>query len=82
MTTEPVELNAKAINNAVKWYRTHKKRVAAALPLTTEGTIYRAGYLLSFERAIASWETGDMGLNLAGAYILYPLRRIKEALKP
>lgn len=82
-TTSPTSEN---IDQAIAWYESYKKAIAAAMPIKTPGVEYRVGYLEEdsiFSRYIRLWQEEDLGLNLAICYIHSPItafyREIRKA---
>lgn len=72
---------AETVNNAIRWYRANEAAITQALPLHTPGVTFGeawpAGTLAKY---IQAWEAEALGLKLAEAYIINPLRTIKTGL--
>lgn len=76
---EPV--TSERINRAIAWYRQNKTGIAAALPLQTQGRLFKVGWPDALERLIASWEADPSPVNLAVIYIHRPITLVAQALK-
>ena len=76
---EPV--TAERINRAISWYRQHKADIKAALPLQTQGRLFKVGWPDALERLIASWEADPSPVNLAVIYIYRPIVLVAQVLK-
>lgn len=68
------------INNAISWYNLHWVGIQEAAPISHDGVTYPEAYFQGLERFIKDWHQNALHPNLANAYILKPLQRIKAAL--
>ncbi|PZO11900.1 MAG: hypothetical protein DCF25_18545 [Leptolyngbya foveolarum] len=66
-------VTAEQIDRAIAWYEANVEAIAAALPISTPGVLYKAGCLESLSRSISTWKNGTLPLNLAGCYIHRPI---------
>lgn len=72
---------AQTVNTAIRWYRAHAEAISQAMPLATPGVTFgKAWPAETLEKRIEMWESGGLGLFLATAYIVNPLRTIKGEL--
>jgi hypothetical protein len=69
------------INRAIAWYRQHQGDIEAALPLQTQGRLFKAGWPDALERSIVLWEAGSAPVNLATIYIYRPIVLIAQVLR-
>jgi hypothetical protein len=68
------------INRAIAWYRQNQASIQAALPLQTQGRLFKAGWPDALERLIALWEAGSTPVNLAAIYIYRPIALVAQVL--
>lgn len=66
------------IANAVNWYQQNKDRIESALPITHDGRTFQRGWSIS--NFLALLEEGKLSKTLSMAYIVRPLREIRETL--
>lgn len=74
-------ITAEQIDRAIAWYEANAEVIAAALPISTPGVLYKAGCLEALSRSISTWKNGTLPLNLAGCYIHRPISFFYQALK-
>lgn len=86
-TTAPLDAQknvadtAETINSAIRWYRANEAMIIASLPLNTPGVTFRKNWPTQvLAKYIQSWEADSLGLKLAIAYVLNPLRTIKKEI--
>lgn len=81
-TTAPTAASAAAekVNRAISWYILNRENITVALPIATPGPIFSKGWQQIIERYITLWQSGQLKTHLADAYIVGPLRAIKETL--
>ena len=70
---EQETLTDENINKAITWYEANRDEIAAALPISTPGVLYKQGCLEPLSRAVESWKNGKTPLNLAVCYIHTPI---------
>lgn len=71
---------AETVRSAIRWYRQNKGRIAGQT-ISTPGVQFGPRWAtVTLEPKIERWEAGALGLALAVAYILNPLRTIKTEL--
>lgn len=71
---------AETVNNAIRWYRQNRGRIAGQTISTTGVQFGPRWATATLEPKIERWEAGALGLALAVAYILNPLRTIKTEM--
>lgn len=68
---------ADRISDLLTWYAAHRDAIAAALPLTHQGTTHlRLGPL---DEDIAKYRAGELNRRLAYCYVRRPLERLQQA---
>lgn len=72
---------AETVNNAIRWFRANEQAIAQALPLDTPGVTFGPAWpTQTLAKYIQSWEAGALGVKLAAAYIVNPLKTIRKEL--
>lgn len=72
---------AETVDNAIRWFRANEQAISALLPLQTPGVTFGIAWpTKTLSKYIESWEAEVMGVKLAAAYIVSPLRIIRTEL--
>ncbi|MEM1153654.1 MAG: hypothetical protein AAGI44_05905 [Pseudomonadota bacterium] len=72
---------ADRISKAIAWYEANREEIAAALPLTHQGTTWTPAVLNFQDDAIAKYRDGEIGKKLAEVYVLNSIRRLYRAFE-
>ena len=78
---KPKAITDENIDKAIAWYEANLDVVAAALPISTPGVLYKKGYSEPLSRPIKAWKDGKTPLNLAICYIYRPIKALYSYLE-